>query len=395
MLTSFVPLLFLSAQQVDPAQLQLQPPSMLDAQAAAQRPGSSLLNPALSVILDTTYGYYGKSLADFEALRLPVAGDDPSPVKEGFGIQEIELAATAAIDPYLEGALFLTIPNLEGIEVEEGYLVTTSLPWNLQVKAGTFRSQVGRNNTQHLHQQNFTRRPLMTALLFGVDGFRGPGLQASVLLPLPWFATLYAEAFSIGTPEDPALVSTFGGGARSTPRNLTYAAVLEQSWDATENTTVVLGLNGATGKLFDCAGALVCDPLTLDAPRSYLYGGDLYLKWQPANAAQTYRSFQWTTEFFARSIAGGGPTAGAGYTEPVMQVARRWYVGARFDVTGLPSSDSVPRRYGYAGSLTFAASEFSRFRLYVQELTGAGVPSSTVGFLQAEISMGAHGAHPY
>jgi hypothetical protein len=331
---------------------------------------------------------------------LPAAGDDPSPFKEGFNIQEIVLAATAAIDPYLEGAHYLTIPNLEGIEVEEGYLVTTSQPANLQLKAGTFRSQVGRNNSQHLHQQNFTRRPLMTALLFGVDGFRGPGVQASVLLPLPWFTTLYAEAFSIGAPEDPALVATFGGGARSTPRNLTYAAVLEQSWDPTENTTVVLGLNAAAGKLFDCAGAVVCDPAAVAAPRSYLYGGDLYVKWKPANVAQTYWSLQWTTEVFARTVpdagaASGGATAGAAYTEPVLQIARRWYVGARFDATGLPSNVSVPRRYGYAGSLTFAPSEFSRFRLYVQELTGAGLPSTTVGFLQAEISMGAHGAHPF
>lgn len=391
---SLVPFVFLSAQQVDPAQLQLQQPT-LDVQQASQRPGSSLLNPALSVILDTTFGYYGKSRADFDALALPVAGDDPSPDNEGFGVQEIELAASAAIDPYLEGALYLAIPNLEGIEVEEGYLVTTSLPANLQLKAGTFRSQVGRNNGQHLHAQNFTRRPLMTALLFGVDGFRGPGLQASVLLPLPWYATLYAEAFSIGTPEDPALVATFGGGGRRTPHNLTYSAVLEQSWDLTDDTTVVLGLNAATGKLFDCAGAMVCDPATAAAPRSWLYGGDLYVKWKPANTAQTYGSVQWTTEFFARSLQGGGPTEGAGYTEPVVQLARRWYLGARFDLTGLPSGVSVPRRYGYAGSLTFAASEFSRFRLYVQELVGGGVPSSTVGFLQAEFSMGAHGAHPY
>jgi hypothetical protein len=394
--TSLVPFVLLYAQQVDPTQLQLPPPT-LDVQRAVQRPGSSLLNPALSVILDTTFGYYGKSRADFGALGLPVAGDDPSPENEGFGVQEIELAASAAIDPYLEGALYLTIPNLEGLEVEEAYLVTTSLPANLQLKAGSFRSQVGRNNGQHLHTQNFTRRPLMTALLFGVDGFRGPGVQASVLLPLPWYTTFYVEGFTIVTPEDPALVSTFGGGGRRTPNNLTYTAVLEQAWDLTENTTAILGLNVATGKLFDCAGAMVCDPATVAAPRSWLYGGDLYVKWKPANTAQTYGSVQWTTEFFARSTAGGGggPTEGAGYTEPVVQVARRWYLGARFDLTGLPAGASVPRRYGYAGSITFAPSEYSRFRLYAQELMGGGVPSSTVGFLQAEFSMGAHGAHPY
>jgi hypothetical protein len=380
-------------------------PAFVNAQAQVRPAGSSLLNPAMSVILDGSFGYYGKSRADFEALRLPLAGDDPAgpspagsaatPGREGFGVQEVEVAASAAIDPYLDGAVFLTIPNLEGLEVEEGYLVTTSLPANLQIKAGTFRSQLGRNNTQHLHLQNFTRRPLMTALLFGADGLRGPGAQASVLLPLPWFATFYAEAFSLGAPDDPTLVSTFGGGDRATPRNLTYTAVLEQYWDAGEDVSLMLGLNGATGKLFDCAGAATCDTASLAAPRTFLYGADLYFKWKPANVAQTYASLQWTTEYFARSVADGGPTEGAVYTEPVMQFARRWYLGARLDVTGLPSGVNLPRRYGYAGSLTFAPSEFSRFRLFAQELTGTNVPSSTVGFLQAEFSMGAHGAHPF
>ena len=167
------------------------------AQQGARAPGGSLLNPALSFILDGSFGYYGAHTGDFAALGLPAAGDDPSVTRQGFGLQEIELAAQSAIDPYFEGAIFLTIPNLDGLEVEEAYLVTTSLPFNLQIKAGTFRSQFGRNNGQHLHVQFFTRRPLMTALLFGEDGLRGPGAQASVLLPLPWFATLYVESFSI------------------------------------------------------------------------------------------------------------------------------------------------------------------------------------------------------
>jgi hypothetical protein len=428
--TPLAHVLLLFAQQIDPAELQKAiqqdqaataaahaPPATttttaapdasgvaglptINAQASVRPAGSSLLNPALSVILDGFFGYYGTSTADFAKLRLPVAGDDPAVAgstatsREGFGIQEVELAASAAIDPYLEAAVFLTIPNLSGLEVEEGYLVTTALPANLQFKAGTFRSQIGRNNTQHLHLQNFTRRPLMTALLFGADGLRGPGAQGSVLLPLPWFATLYAEAFSLGPPDDPTLVTTFGGGARATPRNLTYTAVLEQYWDLGESTSLLLGLNFATGKLFDCAMMATCDPMTLAAPRTYLEGGDLYFKWKPANVAQTYASFQWTTEYFQRQIE-GGPREGAVYTEPVVQFARRWYLGARVDVTGLPSGANVPRRYGYAGSLTFAPSEFSRFRLYAQELTGPGVPSSTVGFLQAEYSMGAHGAHPF
>jgi hypothetical protein len=366
-------------------------------QQGARAPGGSLLNPALSFILDGSFGYYGRSASQFAALGLPPAGDDPSVSRQGFGLQEIELAAQSAIDPYFEGAVFLTIPNLAGLEVEEAYLVTTSLPLNLQLKMGTFRSQFGRNNTQHLHVQFFTRRPLMTALLFGEDGLRGPGAQASVLLPLPWFATLYVEAFSIAAPDDLVGLSTFGGGARLTPPNLTYTAELEQFFELAESHSLLVGLNFATGRSFDCVTttAAPCVPVTVEGPRSFLYGADLYYKWKPANVAQSYASFQWTTEFYARTLADGGPTEGAGYSEAVVQIARRFYLGGRFDLTGLPSGLDVPRRYGGAASLTFAPSEFSRLRLYAQELGGPGVAATTVGFLQVEYAMGAHGAHPF
>jgi hypothetical protein len=216
-----------------------------------------------------------------------------------------------------------------------------------------------------------------------------------VLLPLPWFATLYAEAFSITAPDDLVGLSTFGGGVRLTPDNLTYTAELEQFFELAESHSLLVGLNFATGRSVDCVTAAPCVPLTLDGPRSYLYGADLYYKWKPANVAQSYASFQWTTELYARTLADGGPTEGAGYSEAVVQIARRFYLGGRFDLTGLPSGPDVPRRYGGAASVTFAPSEFSRLRLYAQELGGPGVVATTVGFLQVEYAMGAHGAHPF
>ncbi|HEY2900876.1 MAG TPA: hypothetical protein VGL59_09895 [Polyangia bacterium] len=359
------------------------------AQSAVRPPSAGVLNPDTSVIVDGSFGYYGRHRSDFAGIGIPVSGDDPSNSKEGFTLQEVELAFQAAVDPYLEAAVFLTIPNLEGIEVEEAYLLTTALPANLQIKAGTFRSQLGRNNGQHLHLQHFTRRPLMTPLLFGADGFRAPGLQVSLLLPgLPWFATLYAEAFSVGAP-DVGVVATFGGGSRG-PASLAYTGVLEQFWSPSEATSVFLGLNFATAIASECAL-----PPCGDGRRDYLYGGDLYFKWRPPTVVGEMGSLMWSTEYFARTISQGGPTEGALYTEPVVQVAKRWYLGTRFDLTGVPSGANVPRRYGVAGSVTFAPSEFSRFRLYAQNLWGPDVPSALIGFVQLELSIGAHGAHPF
>jgi hypothetical protein len=282
----------------------------------------------------------------------------------------------------------LTIPNLEGIEVEEAFLVTTALPANLQIKAGSFRSQLGRNNGQHLHLQHFTRRPLMTPLLFGADGLRAPGIQASVLLPgLPWFATFYLEVLSVGPPDGG--VATFGGGGRGLGQ-LTYAGVLEQFWPVSDASSLLLGLNLATGIASECAA-----PPCGTGRRSTLYGADLYYKWRPPNVQGELGSLTWSTEYFVRSIASGGETEGAFYTEPVVQLAKRWFIGARFDLTGVPSGQAVPRRHGIAGSVTFAPTEFSRLRLYVQDLGGPGISSALVGFMQAEFSMGAHGAHPF
>jgi hypothetical protein len=59
------------------------PPPALEAPAAApavssqqsvRAPGASLLNPALSFILDGAFGYYGVHGDDFAALGLPVSG---------------------------------------------------------------------------------------------------------------------------------------------------------------------------------------------------------------------------------------------------------------------------------------------------------------------------------
>lgn len=349
--------------------------------------GVQSLNPDVSVIVDGAGGY-----AERPSWR--ASGDDPdlratagSP-GAGFTLQEAELALSAAVDPYLRGAVFLTIPNTRGLEVEEAYLQTSALPADLQVKAGVLRSGFGRQNGQHLHVQDFTRRALLNAAYLGDDGLRAPGAQLSWLVPVPFFLQANVEAFSVGAASDVHATSTFGGGG---PTDLVYGGQLKSFAAPTESLSIAFGASAATG-IGQASGASDGTP---GSSRSLLFGGDLYVKWKPANQADTWLSVAWQTEAVFRKLA--GQLDGGLYSQLVVQVARRWSVGLREDVLGLPASALQPRVLRTGVSVTFAPTEFSRLRLYGDRefSQAAGVPDATGAFLQFEISLGAHGAHAF
>src|SRR5438046_106157 len=373
--------------------------------------GAQSLNPDMSAILDADFGWQRR------APQL-LSGDDTDLHAEGtrhalgFTAQEVEVAASAIVDPYLKGEVYLTIPNLEGIEVEEAFATSTSLPWNLQVKAGSFRSAFGRQNGQHLHVQDFTRRPLINAAFLGDDGLRGPGLQVSWLSPLPFYLTLYGEAFSLGN--DPAAfggpvpdpVRSFGADRARRP---TLAAEAKLFLPFGEEWSLYGGLSVASGK---SPGLFVATDTTAGAgPETQLFGADLYLKWKPANVAQGYSSLALQAEGVVRHFTAADNLVdewdGGAYAQIVAQFARRWFVGLRGDLIGLPSSSVTARTSRGELSVTFQGSEFMPVRAYAEIEKGnlsfgdaTVVPVVTpewapAAFLQLEISIGAHGAHPF
>jgi hypothetical protein len=411
--------LFLVAQaQPDPElQKELEKALKADQQAAQQQQqqqqqpapplprGSQSLNPDISAILDADFGYYRRAPQYLN-------GDDPNLHADtahalGFTAQEVELAFSAIVDPYFRADVFLTIPNLEGLEVEEAFATTTSLPWNLQVKAGSFRSAFGRQNGQHLHVQDFTRRPLINAAFLGDDGLRGPGAQVSWLAPLPFYLTLSGEAFSLsndpapfGGPVPPA-VPTFGSDG---PRRPTVAAEAKVFLPFGEEWSFYGGLNFASGR---SPGLFAAPNAVIGGDReSQLFGADAYLKWKPPNVAQGYSSLALQAEVIMRHMeASGGPVPlndewdGGAYAQVVAQFARRWFLGLRGDYIGMPTSTLTAQTVRGALSLTFQGSEFMRVRAYAElekgdpaHVTPDWAPAA---FLQLEISIGAHGAHPF
>lgn len=313
-----------------------QPPKTSPAEGLVQS-----LNPDLSAIVEADFGAQRRPSL-FSSAEDPVLTAQPSESAAGFTVQEIEVAMTAIADPYLKAEVYLTVERLGSLGVEEAMATTTSLPWNLQAKAGTFRSAFGRQNGQHLHVQDFTRRPVVNTPFLGDDGMRGPGAQISWLSPLPIWVTLYGEAFSLRPPELPSAggtrpppAGTFGGGGAA---DLTYATEAKAFVPFGEQWSVLAGVSAARGI---SPGLPLPAGGSIGAGRTtWLFGGDVYVKWKPPNVAHGYHSLTWQTEVMLRRLGeGGGLPAewdGGLYSQVVLQFARPWQAGVRGEAVGLP-----------------------------------------------------------
>src|SRR5436190_21717825 len=155
--------------------------------------GASLTQP---ITIGGGKNYMNISLDGLFALAYSSARDlnnvevgDHDPQQRGFNARNIELAFDGAVDPYFEGfaniVFKLDNDNETEVEVEEAFMQTTSLPYNLQLKAGQFFAAFGRLNPVHPHAWEFVDTPLVNGLFLGPDGLRGVGAQTSWTLPLP------------------------------------------------------------------------------------------------------------------------------------------------------------------------------------------------------------------
>src|SRR6266545_419428 len=123
---------------------------------------------------------------------------DHDPQQRGFNARNIELALDGAVDPYFEGfaniVFKLDNDNETEVEVEEAFMQTTNLPFNLQLKGGQFFAAFGRLNPVHPHAWDFVDDSLVNGLFLGPDGLRGVGAQLSWTLPTPWYSQLILAA---------------------------------------------------------------------------------------------------------------------------------------------------------------------------------------------------------
>ncbi len=352
---------------------------------------ATVMNPNISLILDVAAGWF--------SVEKPLQAGAHDPNKTGFTLQQLELHLDAAVDPYFELQANLVFTE-EGVEVEEAYARTLSLPAALQLRAGQFFTRLGRTNATHPHTWNFADQPIVNGKMLGGDGLRGVGAELSWLSPLPWYAEVVVST-QMGTGACCAR-SFWGDQAQPvrTPTDLMQLARLQQFFPLNQDWSVSWGLSAATGP--NGSGVGTAGLATSDDVRTDLWATDLYVRYRPvANRARV--ALSWQTEAMLRRRHGGdrvlqdwGVTS-----ELVWRYDLRHAAGIRVEhVTGVVDDPLDPdwtgARQRLTAQWTLFPSHFSRLRFQ----TSVDQPSwrskpIIAAFVALEVLIGAHGSHEF
>src|SRR5437762_8500398 len=385
--------------------------------------GASLTQPItigggknyMNISFDGLFALAYSSARDLDHIEV----GDHDPQQRGFNARNTELAFDGAVDPYFEGfaniVFKLDNDNETEVEVEEAFMQTTSLPFNLQLKGGQFFAAFGRLNPTHPHTWDFVDTPLVNGLFLGPDGLRGVGAQTSWTLPLPWYSQLIfasqngrgSTGFSFRNPGDDGMFFdriTTDREARGL-QDFVWIPRFENSLNLSDTQTVLAGVSGAFGSNETGANS-----------RTQIYGADLLYKWKSSHAEGGFPLVKWQTEFmYRRSEACHGaddsfPVAETFhdwglYSQVLWGFKKGWVVGIRGDYVDMQDSnftDDLDRqsRWRLSANLTWYPTEFSKIRLqynqdFLQENFFLSAREVESVFLQWEFILGAHGAHKF
>ena len=341
---------------------------------------------------------------------------DHDPHVRGFSIPNAELALDGTVDPYFKGfaniVYKLDSKGETGVELEEMYFLTTSLPANLQVKGGQFFTEFGRQNPQHPHSWAFADQPLVLNRMFGPDGLRSQGLRVSWLVPTSWYTeAMITLANSAGATtssfrsDESAAIHGGEGIERAVkgPGDLLLVPRIVTSFDLTPTQTVLVGISAAFGPNNSGPSA-----------RTEVYGADLYWKWKSATAPQGFPFVSFQSEVLFRRYGAAARVAAADpsvqlpaetlrdrgmYAQLLWGIKPLWVLGLRGEfANGDPTafaSDVRGNRYRLSPNLTWYPTEFSKVRLQYNydHRTGIGIDHSV--WMQFEFLLGAHAAHKF
>ncbi|BCS53212.1 TonB-dependent receptor [Geobacter sp. SVR] len=373
--------------------------------------GSLMTNPYVSLVLDAKGYVSNLKNSELESRGVPGFTTEGRGLHNGFNIDAAELFLFAPVDPYFN--LYVNIPiNEEGVELEEAYFVTTSLPAGFQIKGGRFKSNTSRLNAQHPHAWDFADIALPYKAFLGSEGLGGEnGVQFTWLPPLPVYTLLGIEVLQ---GDSNSLL--FGKDDRWGPH--AFSAFAKVSLDTSDNSTLyagpwvlfgstnsgsILPADEATGNTFNLRGD------------SALYGLEAVWKWKSGQQGVTVQGeylYLVQNGDLTTSDPSGAPVSverlkrhqDGAYIQALYRYGR-WRAGARYDrlelfddtfrVAGVQQQFSG-KPWRATGSLEFNPTEFSTIRAqYTHDRSDPGGRVNNEGILQAIFTIGAHPAHTF
>ncbi len=351
--------------------------STLHAENVFTQPKSKVLNP------DISSNFLGLLQRSSSASTQRTDG-----THDGLSLQEAEVQFTANVDPYIRAVTIIAVRQETdpaevkfGVDPEEVFLETISLP-SITLKAGKFRTELGKHNRLHTHAFPFIDAPLINQKLLGDEGLNEIGVSGAVLLPTKWYSEVILQAITLSNEQLYKSPSSREIGAVGRFKNL---------FDLSDDLTLELGVSGTTGK-------------NQFSSTTSVYAADMTFKWRPSVGGK-YNALVWSTEYLHGNRLGltdattGDSTEmlGGGATWLQYQFAERWWIQGRYEHTGFSkSSPATLNQDKVSGLLGFFPSEFSGLRVQYDYLTTEGKSDADHAIaLQYNISIGAHPAHAY
>jgi hypothetical protein len=388
--------------------------------------------PDIALILDISgverdmadQKYYSLTIPGFSYPFLNQQSSSGLNAHRGMNFNYGELSLYSVVDPYFD--LFAVIDLApESASLEEAYFTTRKLPYGFKIKAGKFLVSFGRINEQHEHFWDFSNRPLIATALFGEDGLNEIGAQVTWVAPTSFYLVFGTEVLN-GTNEQ-----SFGTTGFSDPRrsvaidavqgpNL-FIGFIRSSFDI-EDASILFGISNAMGTTrtdqgFSSTGGM---GEAVNA-NTDIIGGDLTVKY----SLDAIRFVSLQSEYMYRVMNGteykrdslnvvSSPSLDKHNSGFYVQVAAKldqlWRIGVRYDLlmqndVSLGGADqhmpaNLPR---YSAMIEYSPTEFSRLRLqfdrdesrYMQASGGWSQQPYTQVILQANLTIGAHGAHAF
>jgi hypothetical protein len=312
----------------------------------------------------------------------------------GFALQGLEMTVDHSIDPYWKFNLNF---QFVGMHVEEAYITSLALPFNIQARFGMMNALFGRENNQHLHVLNTINYSLMHSRFLSQEHFSGLATELSFLMPFPWYSMIIAQVFD--TREGYFRSSSFATsnytkkGYIDGPEDLLYLARLENFFELSDDFSLYWNFSSTFGQ-----SAYAPDN------RVTLFGSDLYLKYRPVTTGNGDFMLALTIETVLRDtqISGGFLRDYGSYAQLDMHTSKYWSFTLRGDYNDLLSGD-IPTGYEDKFSkemrgtlaISYMPTHFSRIRIQYDAVKKEGLDLYHAFFIQLEGTVGAHGAHNY